>query len=477
MSQNAKAGQGEPGVLRQVPSVSCLLEHPRVKDLAARVGRAMAVYAVRRATEDARSEAKKAGAVASVDDIASHATEVARRVCDPTLKPVINATGVVLHTNLGRAPLGPEVMKAVARIATGYSNLEFDLARGRRGSRSEHVLEILRFLTGAEDIVIVNNNAAGIVLALNTLANGREVVISRGELVEIGGSFRVPEIMAASGVRMVEVGTTNRTHASDYEGAIGPDTGLLFKAHRSNYSIQGFTQEVPVGELAAIAHKRGLSLVYDIGSGLLGKVAGMPWLTEPDVRTAIAEGADLVTFSGDKLMGGPQAGVVAGRADLVGRLAEAPLMRAFRVGKLTLAGLFSVCRLYLDDAGGAGVPTLKALSRSKEDLTEMAEALRHELSARGISARVVASVGRCGGGGLPETELESMAVELVAAAESRAARSRFAEDTFHRLLRAEPPVVGVLREGRLVLDMMALGDDMPGVAATVAAALGTEAGR
>ncbi len=413
----------------------------------------------------------------STDDILSQprATEL-NSAGAGSLKPVINATGVILHTNLGRAPLGKAVTDEIAAIAAGYSNLEFDLAAAGRGKRSAHVREILTRLTGAADVLVVNNNAAGIFLALSTLAGGRDVVVSRGELIEIGGSFRIPEIMSASGARMVEVGATNSTRLADYEAAITDGTALLFKAHKSNYRIVGAGGEVAVRELADLAHARGLTMMYDIGSGLLRKPDALALPDEPDVAGAIADGADLVAFSCDKLMGGPQAGVLAGRAELIAQLTQTPLMRALRVGKLTLAALSAVCRQYLrTDDLLAGNPTFAMLSRSQAQLKLLASKLADELAARQVPARVVPSAGQCGGGTLPELRLKSVAVELLAPEELAGTESTFAERVFKRLLGADRPVLGVLREGRLLLDVLAVFDgDIPDIAAAVAAAAKSE---
>jgi L-seryl-tRNA(Ser) seleniumtransferase len=395
-----------------------------------------------------------------------------------SLRPVINATGVILHTNLGRAPLGRAVVEEIAEVAAGYSNLEFDLREARRGDRNVHVAEILRLLTGAEDALVVNNNAAGITLTLRTLAYGREVVVSRGELIEIGGSFRIPEIMAAAGARMVEVGTTNRTRLEDYERAIGPETALLFKAHKSNYSISGFAAEVPSAELAGLGRRRGVAFFYDLGSGLLRRPPGLPLEGEPDVAGALAGGADLVAFSCDKLVGGPQAGVVAGRTGLVAQLRRAPLMRALRVGKLTLAGLSAACRAYLrDESLERDNPTIAMLARSLSDLENLAAGLRAQIEGRGIAARVVDSAGQCGGGALPELSIPSRAVELVPREGIGDARVTFAERIYRRLLDGDPPVLAVLREGRLLLDVLTLSEaELPQAAQAVGTAVAVEAG-
>jgi L-seryl-tRNA(Ser) seleniumtransferase len=394
-----------------------------------------------------------------------------------SLVPVVNATGVILHTNLGRAPLGRAVIEEIAAVASGYSNLEFDLAAARRGHRGVHVRDLLRLLTGAEDALVVNNNAAAILLTLATLARDREVIVSRGELIEIGDSFRIPEIMAESGARMVEVGTTNRTRIEDYRGAVSERTAMIFKAHRSNFSVSGSTEEVPAAELAGLARERGLVFFYDLGSGLLRRPAGLSLGDEPDVAGVLADGADLVSFSCDKLVGGPQGGVVAGRGELVARLGRSPLMRALRVGKLTLAALSAACRAYLDDeALRRDNPAFAMLSRGPEEVDELARALCAELGRRGITARAVDSAGQCGGGALPGRGIPSRAAEVVPREGIGDDAATFAERIFRRLLACDPPVLGVLREGRLLLDALALSAaELPVVAAAVATAVAAEA--
>lgn len=396
----------------------------------------------------------------------------------PSLRPVLNATGIILHTNLGRAPLGESIIDEICSVAGGYSNLEFDLDEARRGSRNSHLRTLLSFLTGAEDAVVVNNNAAGIMLALNVLARNREVIISRSELIEIGDSFRLPEIMASSGARMVEVGTTNRTHVSDYESAIGPETAIILKAHMSNYAIKGFRSEVSVRELSELAHDRGLVMMYDIGSGLLVKPQSLPLDEEPDVAGAVADGADLVAFSGDKLMGGPQSGILVGKTDLIQSISRAPLMRALRVGKLTLAALSAACRGYLqEEALPKASPIFAMLERSREDLEKLATLLLEELKGLGIESRMVTSIGRCGGGTLPDLEINSLAIEILPRDGMEDPSQTFAERLYKRLLQVNPPVLAVLREGKILLDVLTLFPrDIPEVARATVEAIRVEAG-
>ncbi len=364
----------------------------------------------------------------------------------PSLRPVINATGVVLHTNLGRAPLARAAREAVQRAAAGYSNLEYDLEAGERGSRYDHCAGLLVELTGAEAALVVNNNAAALVLALNTLAEARGAVVSRGELVEIGGSFRVPEIMARSGARMVEVGATNRTHRADYEAAITPETGAILKVHRSNFRIQGFTAEVPLAELAELGRACGVPVVNDLGSGLLLDLARVGLPEEPTAGDALRTGADVVTMSGDKLLGGPQAGIVLGRGEWIARMRRNPLCRAFRVDKLTLAALEATLALYRDpDAALREIPVLRMLSLGAEALETRARTWVERLEAAGVAAETMSGASAVGGGAHPGAELPTTLV-LVASAR-RSARA------VEAALRAgEPAVVARIVDGRVALD-------------------------
>ncbi len=442
-----------------MPAVGILLQRPDVSELCSRYGRDVVTYAVRTVVAEAR-EKGMARVSPSLDTLLRRAESIIKSIVEPSLKKVVNATGVVLHTNLGRAPLGEAVTDDITSTVNAYCNIEFDLATGRRGKRTAHVRPILRYLTGAEDVVVVNNNAAAIILTLHSLAQDKEVIISRGELIEIGGSFRIPEIMAAGGARMVEVGATNRTRLSDYERAVTDNTALLFKAHKSNYSITGFTEEVEVKELARLAAEKDIPFVYDIGSGLLRKPSGLPLRDEPDVHAALSAGADLVTFSCDKLLGGPQAGIIAGKRRLIEQLAAAPLMRALRVGKLTIAALSSACRHYLNDRDLVEKnPTFSILEQKIALTAELAEQLSKELCARDIPNEIVLSDAQVGGGTLPEMTVKSNAVRLVPPDKSVKKRSRFAEEKYHYLLQCEVPVVGILRDGYLCFDTLTLEKD------------------
>jgi L-seryl-tRNA(Ser) seleniumtransferase len=405
-----------------------LRDLPSVDELARGVDDALAVDAARTLIDRARDEIR-----AGVDpgDLTARLQAELLAARAPSLRRVLNATGVVVHTNLGRAPLADEALAQVVAAARGYSNLELDLSSGTRGSRQDHVAALLRRLTGAPAALVVNNNAAAILLALAALAEGREVVVSRGELIEIGDGFRIPDVLARSGARLVEVGTTNRTRARDYEHAIGADTALLLRVHQSNFRVVGFAEQPRIDELAAVAQRHGVPLVDDLGSGVLAEVPG-----EPSVRDSPA---DLVCFSGDKLLGGPQAGIVVGRADLVELLRRHPLQRALRADKLTLAALEGTLRLYLD--APERIPVVRMLRQSADTVRARAERL-----AAATGGSVEETVGRVGGGALPLAELPSYACAL--------------DESLAAPLRAgEPPVLGIVRDGKLLLDCLTLADD------------------
>lgn len=365
----------------------------------------------------------------------------------PSLRPVVNATGVVLHTNLGRAPLAAAARKAMTRAATGYGNLEFDLATGRRGSRYDHCAALLRELTGAEGALVVNNAAAALVLALNTVARGRGVAVSRGELVEIGGGFRIPEILERSGARLVEVGSTNRTRVADYARALEEeDVAALLKVHRSNFRISGFTEEAPVEALSELSRQAGLPLLYDLGSGLFAEAGALGLPPEPRAHEGLAGGADLVVVSGDKLLGGPQAGLVVGREALVEALKGNPLCRALRVDKVTLAGLEATLRLYREpERALEEIPTLRMLRASPEALRERAVAMAAALAASGAVAEALPHDGAVGGGTYPEARLSSWAVALDHPGGGQALAAALREGT--------PPVVGRIDDERVYLDL------------------------
>lgn len=378
----------------------------------------------------------------------------------PSLRPAINMSGVVLHTGLGRARLAPEAAAAVAEVAASHSTLEYDLETGGRGDRQAHVRESLCRLTGAEDALVVNNAAAGVVLALAALAGGKDVVLSRGEMVEIGGSFRMPDVMASAGATMVEVGTTNRTHAHDYERAIGPRTALLMKVHTSNYAVQGFTAAVDEAELARIAHAHALPVATDLGSGALVDMAAWGLPREPTPQDKIAAGCDVVTFSGDKLLGGPQAGLIVGRRDAIERIRRFPLKRALRMGKLPLAALEATLRLYLrPERLAQELPTLRLLTRPLDAIRAQAVALQPALQAAlapRFTVEAVELLGQIGSGSLPVERLPSSGLAIAPVAKKGAGR---ALEALAEALRALPrPVIGRIADDRLLLDLRGLDD-------------------
>ncbi len=434
--------------IKKIPSVSSLLNQKEIKEAVDSYGRELVVFSIRRTLEQFRNDQTLKTKEISMAEIIRAVLKNIRSITDRTLLPVINATGIVLHTNLGRAPLGEFVLQELKPIVTGYSNLEYDLDRGKRGQRNDHIRDLLKYITGAEDAVVVNNNAAAVLLCLKTFASRKEVIISRGELIEIGGSFRIPKIMKASGAKMVEVGTTNRTRISDYENAITSSTRILFKAHKSNYFIGGFSEEVSLNQLSLLARKYNLLFIYDLGSGLLRKPQGLPLENEPDVKSSLSAGVDIVTFSGDKLLGGPQAGIIAGRKDLVKKISRSPLMRVLRVGKLTLAALRGVIFSYLkDDNLRDNLPLFQLLNRTCETKNDIAKKLVAELKKEEIDSEILSTTAHVGGGSLPELEIKSYAVRV---------KIRNPRDVFHQLLKLKKPVIGILREGSLMFDVQCL---------------------
>ena len=444
-----------------------LLARDAVAALARDHGRPLVLEAVRGALEEARS------AITAGRDIERAELETAietrvRGIAAPSLIPLFNLTGTVLHTNLGRAPLPEEAIASMAAVARGASNLEFDLATGRRGDRHRHLEPRLRRLTGAEAAIVVNNNAAAVLLVLDTLAKRKEVPVSRGELIEIGGAFRIPDIMKRAGAKLVEVGTTNRTHLRDYEAAIGPRTALLMKVHTSNYSVEGFTAAVSERDLAGLARECGLPLASDLGSGSLVDMTAHGLPAEPTVREMIADGVDLVTFSGDKLLGGPQAGMIAGRADLVGRLKRNPLMRALRPDKVTLAALESVLALYEDPGRLAEtLPSLRLLTRERGEIERQARRIAPRIAARlgaGWSVEVVSCRSQIGSGALPVDRLPSAGLRCAPAAGAKRGRSSKLQALAAALRALPKPVIGRVHDGALTLDLRCLDDEADFVA-------------
>jgi L-seryl-tRNA(Ser) seleniumtransferase len=426
---------------RELPSINALLETAGVRSLLEQHPRVMVVDAVRAAVDAARIS----GTVQNSEG--EWVETITRALLDSdraSLRRVINATGVILHTNLGRAPLADAAVRAIERVARGYSNLEYDIDSGARGSRYSHCVGLLQRLTGAEDALVVNNCAAALVLTLNALAQRKEVLVSRGELVEIGGSFRIPDIMARSGVKLVEVGTTNRTHDDDYRRAITPRTGAIVKVHRSNFAIEGFTSEVSVERLAFIAAEHGVPVINDLGSGLMLSLEEYGLAGEPTAAAALAAGATVVTMSGDKLLGGPQAGIILGSSAAVAKLRKNPFARAMRVDKLTLSALEATLRLYLEPARALrDIPVLAMLTEGLTAIQARAAGLVKALGERGIAAEVVASEAGVGGGAFPTATIPSAAIAL----------SADAAQLEKRLRRGEPAVIGHIAERRLLLDL------------------------
>jgi L-seryl-tRNA(Ser) seleniumtransferase len=459
----------EPLALRRLPSVDQLVRRLAARRELAGIPRARLTAAVRDAVDGERRRVQ-AGADGGGDPAERLAAQVVAALSSAgvfSLRPVVNATGVVLHTNLGRALMSDLALSRVTTVARAYSNLELDLATKERGSRYSHVEPLLRRLSGAEDALVVNNNAAAVLLALGTLAQGKEVVVSRGELIEIGGEFRIPDIMLRSGARLREVGTTNRTHLRDYAEAIGPDTALLLKVHTSNYRVVGFTADVPSRALAALGRERGVPVMEDLGSGSLVDLRawGLPY--EPTVPEVVASGVDLVTFSGDKLLGGPQAGIVVGTRALVGRLKKNPLNRALRIDKFTIAALEATLHAYEAGTALETVPTLRLLTeplgsirrRARRLLARLAPGVRKELAATVVDDR-----SQVGGGALPTVELATAVLAVGATATE-------ARELDEALRRAVPPVIGRIAADRLLLDCRTiLPADLPAVAAALTAA-------
>ncbi len=470
----------DPDTLRTLPSVASLLESPPVRELLSRHPRAVVVSAIRRLLDGIRrgeggpsaGRTREEWARAVLSRLPAE-VEAAESI---SLRRVINATGVVVHTNLGRAPLPPEALRAVAETASGYCNLEYDLASGTRSTRRIHVEETLRTLTGAEAVHVVNNNAAAVFLCLAGLARGREVVVSRGELVEIGGSFRIPDILAASGALLVEVGTTNRTRRQDYERALTERTALLLKVHRSNFRVTGFTEEVSAGELASLGAARGIPVLEDLGSGALFDYAAAGIPGTPTVRQALSAGPDLVTVSGDKLLGGPQAGIIAGRSALVDPLRRHPLSRALRVDKLCLAALAATLRLYADERRAVSrIPVLRMILEPESAVRGRARRLAGRLRRAGggrLPAELAVERDHSfpGGGAMPEVGIPTWCLTVVP-------RGMRVEELEERLRRGSPPVVARLARGKLLVDLRTVaGGELRELSEALRAALGADRG-
>jgi L-seryl-tRNA(Ser) seleniumtransferase len=431
---------------RGLPSVNRLLADSRVGALTVEYGTPTVTDLARQHLDDLRQAIAAGHPCPTFDEIASSLVERAASTLAPSLRPVINATGIIIHTNLGRAPLSDEALAAMAAVGRGYSNLEFDLEEGERGSRFVHLETLLCRLTGAEAAIAVNNNASALLLALSALAQGREVIVSRGQLVEIGGGFRIPDVMRQSGARLVEVGTTNRTYLHDYEEAIGEETAALMRVHASNFRLTGFTYSVPLAELAALAHQRSLLLFDDLGSGCLLDTRPFGLAAEPTPQESLTAAADLVLFSADKLLGGPQAGIILGKRDLVSILGRHPMARAVRLDKTSIAGLAATLLHYLRGEALSKVPVWRMIAAPLADLERRAHRWARACRRAGLPARVVEGRSMVGGGSLPE---ESLPTRLLALGGDG---SLDVEALARRLRTGDPPVVGRIEQDTLLLD-------------------------
>jgi L-seryl-tRNA(Ser) seleniumtransferase len=444
-------------VLRKIPAVGEVMRTALAGDAVSRFGRSATVNAVRGALAVARSSGKSVG---DAEFFAANALSRLEVQARPNLRPVFNLTGTVLHTNLGRALLADAAIEAATRAMRNAVALEYDLASGRRGERDELVRELLCELTGGEDATVVNNNAAAVLLVLNTLSRGREAIVSRGELIEIGGAFRMPEIMSRAGAKLIEVGTTNRTHQSDYLGALGPKTGLILKVHTSNYRIEGFAKQVSAHDLAKLARDHNVPLINDLGSGTLIDLARFGLAHEPTVAEAVAAGADLVTFSGDKLLGGPQTGFLVGRRELIERLNKNPMKRALRVDKIRLAALEATLRLYRDpESLTRMVPTYRLLTRPIKEMENVADRVSPILRTKlggALTVDIMPCASQVGSGALPVETLPSLAITVKPSAARNGGRLLNAVAAALRQL--PMPVLGRIENGALLLDMRCLED-------------------
>ncbi len=461
--------------LRQLSPIDEILELPAMKDLILNYPRTVMVNATRTVINELRRTiiaTKKEDELRSIslepDDLVPLIHELVKEVMSPSLRRVINATGVVIHTNLGRSILAPLAVDAILSVASNYSNLEFNLDEGVRGSRHSHVEDLLRSLTGAEAAMIVNNNAGAVLLALSAIAEGKEVIISRGQLVEIGGSFRIPDVMCQSGAILKEVGTTNKTYLEDYQKAIGEETALLLKAHTSNFRVVGFSAEVPLQDLVALGKKHKLPVMEDLGSGVLVDLSKYGLSHEPTVCESVKTGVDVVTFSGDKLLGAPQAGVIIGKEKLIAVMKKHPLARALRVDKLTLAGLEETLRLYLDPAKAIEeIPTLSMilapLPKLKKKAEKLAKKLKEKVGTK-YSIEVIEDVSMVGGGALPLEELPTAIVAL-------STKNLSASKLESKLRKSDPPILGRVREDKVLLDVRTIQPEEIGEIAGVLATI------
>ena len=457
----ASDGKIQQTLLRRLPGIDRVLEAAKTDARFARIPKSVLLDGARKAVDDLRSAILEGAHLVPEGDLTDAAlldriNGLVRAAMTLNLRPVINATGVIVHTNLGRSCLARSVAENVVAAATRYTNLEYDLALGRRGSRYAAVEDLLCEISGAAAAMVVNNNAGAVLLCLDTLARGMEVVVSRGELVEIGGSFRIPDVMAKSGCTLREVGTTNRTHLADYERAIGSETGLLLKVHTSNFSVVGFTSAVPVGELVSLGAKHRLPVMEDLGSGTFVDFSTYGLTREPTVQESVAAGVDLVTFSGDKLLGGPQAGIIAGKKDVVAQIRQNPLTRALRIDKMTLAALESTVRLYRDEREAVAViPTLRDMTRAVDDIARHADRLAEALKAAGggkVRVQAMDCSSRAGGGSLPLLDLPSRCLAVHVEGMSASAVER-------HMRASDPPVVGRIEDDAFVMDVRCVREE------------------
>ena len=452
------SGQAKKDLFKKIPAVDRILNSPVLSETLPKYPRSLVLKAVHQVLEGIRNAIKSGHEFEeplSLERVSRLVTEKLVLLDQPSLKPLINATGVVVHTNLGRSILAQRALAKFRPLAGGYSNLEYDLQRGERGSRYSHVEGILKEITGAEAGTVVNNNAAAVLVALDTLARGREVVVSRGQLVEIGGSFRIPEVMKRGGARMVEVGTTNKTHLRDYEEVIGPDTALLLKVHKSNYHLIGFTEDVETVELVALAHKNNIAVMEDLGSGCFVDFSKYGLVKEPTVQEVLGQGVDLVTFSGDKLLGGPQAGIILGRKPLVEAIRKNQLSRALRIDKLTLLALEETLRIYRDESAAIKeIPTLQMILAPYEQLKSKARRLLRMIGkpdSLNFGLHLADGTSKVGGGALPLLVIPTCLIALVP--------GRLSANTIEQKLRDyDPPIISRVEKDHVLLDLRTVQD-------------------
>ena len=442
-------------LLSRLPSVDEVLKSHHGQEWLKRYPRKFILQAIREVIDMRRREILR-GTIKETDieEMVPDIKIMIESLSSLSLRPVINATGVVIHTNLGRSVLSNKIMNNVFRVATSYSNLEYDLTEGKRGKRYSHIKRLLREVTGAEDGFVVNNNAAAVLLCLNEMAKGKEVIVSRGELIEIGGSFRIPDVMLSSGAILREVGTTNKTHLYDYERAINEDTALILKVHPSNYRIQGFTEEVAIEDLVDLGHSKGIPVMFDLGSGCLIDLKPFGIHSEPAVKEIVRKGVDLITFSGDKLLGGPQAGLIVGKKGLIERIQKNPLTRAVRIDKLTLSALESTLFEYLDEEKAReSIPTLRMLLEDLSMIKERARRIYNRLNraVKNAEIELIQDISRAGGGSLPEVDLPTHAVTIKPASLS----VKILEE---RLRSGNPPVIVRVKEDKIIIDARTIED-------------------